>query len=278
MKAPLLAALLLALPFAGCLGDEGEPLAQGLAPKGPPEGSENGWADESEAIIRPGSILRTPARECVSNFVFTRPDNGSVFLGTSANCVRDQPVGTLATIGDDEHLAVLIYSSWQTMAERNETDPDAREYNDFAVFYIDSSSRADVSPRIPGVGGPTGAADPAGLPTGALLRAHTGAARTVDTPVVSLGVGRPIETGPAWRDAVVTGRAGDWALLVHGAPPALPGTFGGAVLTPEGRAVGLLVSLGVAPNPGQNAVARLDAVMAYAAEHANLEMVLATAG
>jgi hypothetical protein len=63
---------------------------------------------------------------------------------------------------------------------------------------------------------------------------------------------------------------------VHSTVPATPGAMGGAVLTADGKALGVVVNVGVLPNAGANGVARLDTLMAYAAEHARLDMHLMT--
>lgn len=261
MRALLLLAAL--LPLAGCLDGATEPLAEGVTDDGISVDLRlnGGWPATDDAVIRPGVTIHTPARDCASNFLFMRPDNGTLFIGTTAYCVSDLPVGTVATIGDSTHLAVLAYSSWHTMAEHGEQDADALEYNDFAVFYIDSSARRDAHPALMGALGPTALADSGALSIGDRVLARA-------PPAV------PLQS--AWRDFTITGEAGDWALLAHAAPPTLPGQMGGAVLTPAGEAVGIVVSLGVTPNPGANAIARLDTMMAYAREHANLDMVLAT--
>lgn len=265
MRTELVALALAALLLAGCVrGPAGEPLDRGDAPDAPPAAVPP-WAAADGAAVKPGVPIRTAKGDCPSNFVFARADNGSVFLGTTAYCVRELPIGALATVGGAQNIAVLVYSSWITMEEIGETDPDAREYNDFAVFYVDSGARAAVSPQLPDVGGPRGEAAGDGIAVGSLVRAHAG------SPVTVLG-----QQPPAWRDAVVTGRAGDWALLVHAAMPAMPGYTGGAVVTPDGKALGIVVNVGVLPDPGSNGVARLDAVLAYARDHAKLDMVVAT--
>lgn len=257
---PLGLVALLVLPaFVGCLGagDEGEPLQRGDrdAVPAPDAEARPGWAPLRDALVRPGVDIHTPTRVCPSNFLFVRPDNTSVFLGTTANCMRDLPVGGLVTVGGPEVLGFLVYSSWQTMEETGEKDPYAREYNDFAVIKIDESFRHLVNPTMLHLGGPAGLSegDP-GL--GARVRTYTN-----DTS----------------QEGLVSGHAGDWALLVHGAPPTLPGTMGRGALTPEGKALGVVVNLGVVPNPGANGVARLDTLMAYAKEHAKLYMDLVTA-
>ena len=263
----VLAAVLALSGLAGCLtGPADEPLQRGDGAAPRAEGEYPPWADPATALIRPGALIHTEKRDCASNFVFTKADNTSVFLGTTAYCVRDLPIGALATVGGPEEIAVLVYSSWQTMAERGEADPHAQEYNDFAVFRIDSASREHVSPVLPEVGGPAGMGDAAGAGVGARVRERS------EGPEAPVAGASP----PAWREGVVTGRVGEWALLVHSPSPALPGGTGGPVLDMEGNALGIVVNVGLMPNPGANGVARLDALMAYAATNAKLDMRLAT--
>jgi hypothetical protein len=262
MQARLLGVLsLLVLPaLVGCLGsgEPGEALQRGDRDAAPDPGSEvrPGWAPLEKAIVRPGVPIYTPTGVCASNFLFVRPDNTSVFLGTTANCVRDLPVGGLVTIGGPEVLGFLVYSSWQTMEEDGEKDAYAREYNDFAVIKIDESYRDAVNPTMLHYGGPTGLAEGAEAGLGARVKTYTN-----DTS----------------QEGLVSGTAGEWALLVHGVPPTLPGSMGRGALTPEGKALGIVVNLGVVPDPGANGVARLDSLMAYARDHAKLYMELVTA-
>lgn len=258
--------LLVALLSAGCAGPAAERLTEGVGPDTPDEPYAPGWPDPDAALLRPGVLIRTPERDCPSTFLFARPDNGTLFLATTSYCARGLPVGTVGTVGDSEHLVVLAYSSFITMSEVGERDTEALEYNDFAVFYVDSGARADAHPALLGRAGPVGLVPGDGFGLGDRLVVHE--------PTSSVS---PALAG-GWRDTTVTGRVGAWALLVHGAPPTLPGSTGGAVLTPEGEAVGVLVNLGVNPNPGANGVARLDTMLAYAAKHANLDIVLATWG
>lgn len=257
-----LALLLLPLALAGC-ATRAEPLEQGIVAGDEVRAPQPDWASLDEATIRPGVAIRTPTHECPSNFMFIRPDNTSVFLGTTAYCLRGLPVGTVVGVGGPENIAIIAYSSWITMDENGETDPHAREYNDFAVIRLDSSTRPHAHPAMLHQGGPTAAADAANIATGERVRAYANATT-------------PLAPRTAWHEAVITGRVGDWALLAHAAPPGMPGTLGGGVVTPDGRALGVMVNLGLAPNPGANGIARLDTLMAYAKEHARLDMQLAT--
>lgn len=258
-----LLAALGSLVLAGCVTPPAEEsLERGVEPSGDPLPWDAGWPDASSAAIRPGVPIHTAKRDCPSNFLFTKADNTSVFLGSTANCFRDMPVGTLVTVGGDENIGILIYSSWQTMSELDEQDGEAAEYNDFAVVRIDSSARAKASPAMLLRGGPSGEAEPASFAQGARLLTFVD-----DAPDARL----------SWRPGVVTSRVGDWALLMHAPLPALPGHMGGPVTTEDGSAVGIAISLGLVPNPGAVGVARLDALLAYASAHAKLDMVLATA-
>lgn len=260
MKARAFALVLASLLLGGCV-TQGERLYTGdrNTGVGEPETSEgrSHFALPDSAQVRPGVPIHTQKRDCASNFLFERADHSSVFLGSTANCFRDLPVGTLVTVGGSENIGLLVYSSWETMQEDGESNPDARNYNDFAVIRMDQSAGPKESPALVGMPGPTGHADASGLGIGARLKQY------VSDPTL-----------PEWRDAVVTGKASEWALLTHSALPATPGQMGGGVVDENGKAVGVIVNLGVSPNPGANGVARLDTLMKYADEHARLYMQL----
>lgn len=253
------AILVLALfpALAGCASEQGEALDRAdLAPPDAPPASLD-WAAPEDAEIRPGMRLKTEAGECPLSFVY-ETSSGALFLGTTAYCVRDLGLGSLATVGESRHIAVLAYVSFQTMHEVGERDPNALEYNDLALYYLDRAARPDTSPALAG-SAPLAVADGDAYAPGARLRLFA-----------------PTAAGSPWREAVVTGAAGEWALLAYGVTPGAPGELGGGVLDPEGRAVGVLVTLGVVPNPGANGIARLDTMLAYAAQHAQLDLALAT--
>lgn len=253
----------LVLPLAGCLDGtvpsvvpEGERLSEGVT-------QDPGWPALEDATIRPGVLVEAKSRTCPSNFLFARPDNTSLFLGIAAHCVQDMVVGewVLVDPGRTDAPALLAYSSWQTMAELGVDDPQMLDFNDFAVLRLDPAFRMFAHPAIVRFGGPAAMGDADALDLGDEVVSYA----EPDAGSPDLG---------AWK-AVVTKRH-DWGLLTYGAPPELPGRLGTGVMTPDGRAVGLTVSLGAVPDPASNGVARLDAVMAFALEHANLVMELQT--
>ena len=247
--------------FTGC-ASEGERLDRADLPPPPaPTEPARRWAAPEDAAIRPGALLRTAAGDCPISFVFRTRDDGALFVATTAYCVRELPIGALAAVGEED-LALLIYSSMQTMQEVGERDPEALEYNDLAIFYVDRAAAPRVSPSFPD-GGPVELADGAAYGPGARVRLFAPSASVPDAP--------------AWREGVVTGSAGEWALLAYSVLPGAPGELGGGVLDADGRAIGVVVTLGVVPNPGANGIARLDTMLAYAAEHAQVDIILATA-
>lgn len=197
--------------LAGCLVDE-EPLdrADRAEPSDTPQTRVVPWASREEATIYPGGVLHTEKRDCPLNFFFTKPETGAVFLGTTSYCVRDLPIGALAAAGDGSDIAVLIYSSMQTMAEIGEDDPNALEYNDLAIFHLDRSSHTHANPTLPG-GGPNGLANSRTIAVGDRLRAFA----------PGENIPEPLE----WREGVVGGFAGDWAFLTYAVLPGAPGTL-----------------------------------------------------
>lgn len=283
MKAAALLLAVLATPaFVGCLGSDGqggaEPLQRGDV-AGPDVRAQPAWIALEDAKIRPGVDIQTPTRLCPSNFVFIRPDNTSVFLGTTANCVRDMHIGGLVTVGGNDTLGVLVYSSWITMDEIGEADEDARNYNDFAVVKIDTSSRKWVHPAMLHYGGPVAMADAASIAPGDRVRSYANVSVEQVASFTGAGVStasQPLPSEARQHEGVITARAGEWAYLAYALLPGMPGGMGGGVLDEEGRAVGVMVNLGVRPNPASNGIARLDTLMAYAKEHAKLDMELMT--
>jgi hypothetical protein len=269
--APFAALLVLAL-IAGCTtpGATDAP-ADDAAPRSPPRGPDGSsgpgaltaWPAADSASIRPGVQVVSDTGQCTSNFVFTSLDNASVYLGLAAHCVEGLDIGAPLDINHGAATGTLAYSSWQTMADVAETDGAALEYNDFALVLIPNEARGLVSPAMRHFGGPIGLAESAGVASGdkVLTYGNSGLRQEIDPA--------------SWHEGYVLERAA-WTSTVATVTPGVPGDSGSGVLTGDGRALGILVTLTVAPLAGTNGVTHLDQALAYASEHAGIDVVLAT--
>src|SRR5687767_9013266 len=129
--------------------------------------SASAWAPAGQATVHPGVMTFTEGAQCTSNFVFTQ--GSEVYLGQAAHCSGtggatetngcdsgSLPLGTPVEINGASRPGTMVYNSWLAMQAEGETDPDACEFNDFALVRIDPADVANVNPSVPGFGGPTG--------------------------------------------------------------------------------------------------------------------------
>lgn len=222
------------------------------------------WPALEDAVIRPGVQVLSETGQCTSNFVFTSPDNESLYLGLAAHCVDGLPLGSPMDVAGGAATGTLYYSSWATMDEVDEKDADAREYNDFALVLLPSDARDLVHPAMRHFGGPTALASSSDVLTG-------------DKVVTYGNSGLRFETEPlSWHEGYVLARGNDWTTTVYTATPGIPGDSGSGVLLGDGRALGVLVTITIAPTAGSNGVTHLDTALAYAKQHAGIDARLAT--
>lgn len=232
------------------------------------------WPPLSEARIRPGVQVAAGGAQCTSNFVFRSPDNATLFLGTAAHCVADgsstntngcdpanvplEP-GSPVRISGATQPGTLVYSSWFTMQALEETSDAACRANDFALLAIHPDDRGAVHPAMLHFGGPTDLAN--GASTGEKVLSYGSS---------DLRFGLEPSN---WHEGYVVG--GDtWTVTAYMVSPVIPGDSGSAVLDSEGRAVGVAVTLGIAPLAGANGITRLDTALAYAEEETGLAVEL----
>jgi hypothetical protein len=176
--------------------------------------------------VRPGGELRSDVGQCTLNFLFKTPE-GERYIGTAGHCILGEgPVadsagektwpkgqGPAATLPDGKRFGEFAYAVLQ--------DP-----KDFALIRIDPGIEA--SPEMCNYGGPTGINDDlSGDPT------------VLEYFGNGVGIGSAV---PA-RSAVAMGLPN--ADHVYAAGLALPGDSGSAVISEDGRAVGVLVTVGV---------------------------------
>lgn len=234
------------------------------------------WAPADQAAIRPGTQMYTDGAQCTANFVFT-DGAGNVYVGYAAHCAGtgaatdtngcdagSLPLGTKVDFveggapflgGTKVGSGTLAYSSWLTMQQRNETDPNACDYNDFALVKVDAADVAKVNPSVPFWGGPV-----AGNTDG------SGAGETVYSYGNSSLRGGIEALSP--KQGTSLGTAGDgWTHPVYTVTPGVPGDSGSAFLDSEGNALGTLSTLAIAPLAGSNGVSDLASELAYAQQN-----------
>jgi hypothetical protein len=224
------------------------------------------WAPASSATIHPGVQLLTKGAQCTANFIFT--DATHVFLGQAAHCSGtggntqsdgctspSLPLGTPVTIPGASHPGTIVYSSWLTMQSLKETDPSVCQYNDLALIELDPADVRSVNPSIPIWGGPTGlvtTGTTAGEQVYAYGHSKLGMGVSLLSPKQGVSLG---DSGNGWSHAVMT------------LSPGIPGDSGSAYLDAQGRALGVLSTLELAPLPASNGVGDLSHELTYLHTH-----------
>lgn len=231
------------------------------------------WADAGTAAIHPGVQMYTDGAQCTANFVFT-DGAGSTYVGYAAHCAGtgeatdtngceagSLPLGTAvdfveggSLLGAGERVGggTLVYSSWLAMAEVGETDADACAYNDFALVKVDAADTGDVNPSVPFYGGPV-ALNTTGNAAGTSVHSFGNSSLRAGIEILSPKVG------------VSLGQSGNgWTHSVYTLTPGVPGDSGSGFLDAQGRALGTLSTLALAPLPLSNGVGDLSRELAYA--------------
>jgi hypothetical protein len=176
--------------------------------------------------VRPGAEVQTEIGLCTLNFLFEAPDHQR-FIGTAGHCILGSgPVadnagektwpkggGPVAKDSTGHRIGEFAYAILQ-------------EPKDFSLIRLDPG--VEASPEMCDFGGPTGINDDI-----------NGQPKVLEYWGNGVGIG---STVPA-RSAVAVGFPN--ADHVYAAGLALPGDSGSAVISDDGRAVGVLVTTGV---------------------------------
>jgi hypothetical protein len=241
--------------------------------------SAAGWAPADRATIHPGVQMYTRGAQCTGNFVFT-DRRSRVYVGYAAHCagtgeatdtdgckagslplgtrVRFAEGGNLATDGTTVGRGRLVYSSWLTMQQRRTRSAARCAYNDFALVRVGRAWRGSVNPSVPFWGGPTALAGTTAADDDAVYSYGSSSVRAGAAPL-----------GP--KRGLVIGRQGHgWSHDVLTATPGVPGDSGSGFLDAQGRALGTLSTLAVAPVPASNGVGDLPRELAFARKHAGI--------
>jgi hypothetical protein len=240
------------------------------------------FAPAATATITPGVQMYTQGAQCTGNFVFT-DSNGGVYVGYAAHCagtgaatdtngcLNDSvPIGTTVTFNKGGSLlsegtqlgtGTLAYSSWRTMRERGEDQAsNTCAYNDFALVKVSAGDVAKVNPTIPFWGGPTGI-DTDGTAAGDRVYSYGNSSLRAGITLLSPKTG--ISLGDNAAD-------GGWSHPLYTVTPGVPGDSGSAFVSADGKAVGTLSTLGLAPLPLSNNIGDLAKELAYAQQYSGI--------
>jgi|Tabmets5t2r1_1033131.scaffolds.fasta_scaffold22815_2 hypothetical protein len=245
------------------------------------------WAPAASATITPGVQMYTQGAQCTGNFVFT-DSSGTVYVGYAAHCAGtggatetngcdagSLPLGTKVTFrtggsllgaGEQVGTGTLAYSSWITMQQRNESNANACAYNDLALVEVDNAFVDDVNPSVPFWGGPVGL-DSNGTATGDRVYSFGNSSLRGGIELLSP------KTGLSLGD-----QGNGWSHDVYTATPGVPGDSGSGFMDADGKAVGVLSTLQLAPLVGSNGVGDLANELAYANQHSSLAGVTLVPG
>jgi len=220
------------------------------------------WAPAATAAIHPGVQTVSAAGQCTANFIFT--DGTSVYIGQAAHCTStggststngcntgSLPIGTPVAVGGASKPGTLVYNSWLKMQQLGETNADVCQYNDLALVKIDPADVGKVNPSIPFWGGPTGI-NATGTQLGATVLSYGNSSLrqgvTLLSPKQGISIG---DDGAGWTHNVYT------------VTPGIPGDSGSAFLDREGKALGVLSTLQLAPLVLANGVGDFSREYAY---------------
>jgi hypothetical protein len=259
--------LLRVLAVAGVVG------GLSIVPLAPSTAAPN-WAPAATAPVHPGVQTFTAGAQCTANFVFF--DASNVYIGQAAHCSGtggstatdgctsgSLPVGTAVEVSGASRPGTMVYNSWLTMQALGETNANACAYNDFALIRLDPADAARVNPSVPFWGGPVGR-NTAGTPAGSSVYSYGNSG--LRGGVTQLSPKRGVSLGD---------NSGGWSHDVYTVTPGIPGDSGSAFLDVDGRAVGVLSTVQLAPLAGSNGVGDLNRELNYLAAHTSFNVQLA---
>lgn len=269
---PMRSALLALVLVAGCAAPAAVTQPPPVAPT--PDAAAAfgpGWPDVEAAVLRPGVKAgegsdTVGGHFCTTNFVFSSPDNRTLYLGVASHCVSGLAIGDDVPLASGAAVARLAYCSYGTIAASEEcpdntANDDETDWNDFALLEIADGDRALVHPAILRIGGPTSVAPP--LAPGDRVRTYGNSD--------GRDLGHAVPDLLDAREGVVTQRDA-WITEVAMAGPGIPGDSGSPVIATDGGAVGVMKYL----SGGTNGVTNLDAAVAYLHEKTLLRVELKT--
>ena len=154
----------------------------------------------------------------------------------------------------------MVYNSWLTMQSLGEGDANTCAYNDLALVKLDPADYGKVNPSVPFWGGPTGI-DTDGTATGDRVWTYGNSSLRFGISQLSPHTG--ISLGDQAAD-------GGWSHPLYTVTPGIPGDSGSGFLSTDGKAIGVLSTLGLAPLPASNNIGDLAHELAFAQAHSGI--------
>ena len=244
-------------------------------------GTTTAWAPADTAEIHPGTMMYTEGAQCTANFVYT-DSSANVYVGYAAHCAGtgsstdtdgcktdSLPLGTKVTFNEggsvvDEGTQVgsgtLVYSSWLTEKKVGTTDPNTCAYNDLALVKVDAGDVGKVNPSVPFWGGPTGI-DTDGTAAGDDVYTYGNSSLRGGVSELSPHEGVSMGDDPA---------DGGWSHPVYTVTPGIPGDSGSGFMSADGKALGVLSTVAIAPLAGSNGVGDLAKELAFAQQYSGI--------
>jgi hypothetical protein len=237
------------------------------------------YAPAGTAKIHPGVMMYTKGAQCTANFVY-KDAAGHTYVGYAAHCAgtgaatdtngcktKSLPLGTkvrfaeggsIVSGGTTVGYGKLAYSSWRSMHRLGTKNGNQCAYNDLALVRVAKNDVHDVNPTVPVWGGPTGVATH-GTKQGD--RVYSYGNSSLRGGVTQLSPKTGISQGDSARH---------WTRTVYTASPGIPGDSGSGYLDQHGRALGVLSTIELAPEPGANGVGDLPRELAFAQKHSGI--------
>jgi hypothetical protein len=239
-----------------------------------PAAAEPTWAPAGSADVHPGVQTFTDGAQCTSNFVFYDASN-TIYIGQAAHCSGtgaatetngcdsgSLPVGTEVEVDGASRPGTMVYNSWITMQQRNESNDDTCDYNDFALVRLDPADAGEVNPSIPHWGGPNGTAT--STQRGDKVLSYGNSSLRAGVSALSPKEGTSLgQSGGGWNHTVYT------------VTPGIPGDSGSAFIDRQGRAFGVLSTLHLAPTAGGNGVSDVSRAISYMEANGGPDVTLA---
>lgn len=249
----LLVGLMMIAPAATVAGDDEDPVA------GHDPADDTGWPDIGDAKIRPG--MQIGGGSCTANFIFSTPDNSTLYIGTASHCVGGHNIGDRIQIASYSQAGILVFCSWMHTEGTNNCPGSTTLLDpiDFALVEIRDDYRERVHPAVRHWGGPTGISDPPSLAT----KMHTFG----NSGLNPLGPLKPMEGYSTGSNPESTS--------MYSVRPGVFGDSGSPVMKESGEAVGTLVAIATFL-PGENVISNVGRALEYMTGQTGIEVELKT--